>query len=627
MTRIPAALLVLLFLYSLSLAGSARAEEKPPEGDPPPSPAKEKASKKKGGAGKKSSAEAEAEYDKIRAEFESQRELQPYERAATVVKFGDAPCKKSVEFLTKLYAEEKNVAFIIATSMALAKIGTLESVTLLVNTGFPLLLEHAEGPDELIPIMSHRFEDKVEEWLLRNGLTPDVRKNPAALNSMLQAFSRFKHPGKVTVLATEARSASPELQARILENLRRNASDKKVEQLALGLARTDNPEVRVAAFDVLDASGSAKHRSLFSAGLKDPHWEMRVLCLDALARLKDKDALKQAKSLLEDKDQRVQIASVDILLRTGGKEVMDPLIGALDTAKGRVRDDIADALARLTGKNLGPVKAQWESWWAVHKDKDMKLVAMSPEDFAILKETEQAEASTVTATPFFLGLRVLGNPAFLIDTSESMQDEYVPKAELAKKAEEKKEKEGRTVVAKKKEPEKEGGGGEPDAKMTRKKKRKLGIFSRMDLAKREMTKVLKTMKDKESSFDIIRFNTDIADLAASLGTETKSLILMDPKAREDAEAFVKSLKPEGLTNISAALRAAFQYPDLDTIFLLSDGAPTVGIVDPAELLSEVERINRRRKVKIHVISFNPQPMERKLLSSLAHKNQGTYLEK
>lgn len=604
----------------------ARAEEEP-SGSEPAKAAPKKTAKKAGGkASKKGSPEAEAEYEKLREEYESQRSLDPYERAPTLMKFGGAPCKKTIEFLTKVYAEEKNLALLFATSHALAKIGTLEAVTVLFNAGVPQLLEHAEAIGELGPILAYRFDEDAEAWLLKNALTPAVRSKPEAVAAMLQAFSRFKHPSRTGVLAAEAKSAPPELQAKILDDLRSSASDKKVEALALGFVRAEDPEVRVAAFDVLDASGSAKHRERFIAGLKDPHWEMRVLCLDALARLKDKDAFKQAKQLMADKDRRVQIASVDILLRTGGKEVMEPLIEALGTATDRVQDDIADALARLTGKNFGPVAAQWESWWAVNKSKDLELVAMSAEEFTQLKEKEQAEASTILANPYFMGLRVLGNPAFVIDTSESMQDEYKPKGEVAK--EEKKETtKGRTVVVKKKKEEDDkGGDDQPEAK-PKKKKRKKGVFSRMDLAKRELTKVLQTMKDGKSSFNIIRFNTDIADLAASLGTEKQGLILMDGKAREAGETFLKSLEPEGLTNISAALRAAFQYPDVDTIFLLSDGAPTVGIIDPDELVEEVDRLNRRRKVKIHVISFNPQPAERQLLSAIALKNHGTYLEK
>ena len=601
----------------------ARGEEEPSGSEPAKAPPK-KATKKAGGrSSKKGSPEAEAEYEKLREEYESQRSLAEYERAPTLMKFGGAPCKKTIEFLTKVYAEEKNLALLLATSHALAKIGTLDSVTVLLNAGMPQLLEHAEAISELGPILSYRFDEEAEAWLLKNGLSPEIRKHPEATAAMLQAFSRFRHPTRIGVLATEAKNASPELQAKILDDLRSSASDKKVEALALGLARAEDPEVRVAALDVLDASGSAKHRDRFTAGLKDAHWEVRVLCLDALARLKDKDAFKHAKHLLADKDRRVQIASVDILMRAGGKEVMEPLIERLGTATDRVQDDIADALARLTGKNFGPVAAQWESWWAVNKSKDLKLVAMSAEEFAQLKEKEQAEASTILANPYFMGLRVLGNPAFVIDASESMQDEYKPKGEVAKE-EKKDDKKRGTVVVKKKEDDKEKGA---DPEQPRKKKRKKGVFSRMDLAKRELTKVLQTMKDGKSSFNIIRFNTDIEDLAARLGTEKQTLILMDGTSREAGEVFVKSLKPEGLTNISAALRAAFQYPDVDTVFLLSDGAPTVGITDSDELMQEIGRLNRRRKVKIHVISFNPQPSERQLLSAIALENQGTYLEK
>ena len=50
-------------------------------------------------------ADPEAVFDEVLAQFEKERGLQPWERTITIEKFGTAPCKKSVEFLTKLYAE------------------------------------------------------------------------------------------------------------------------------------------------------------------------------------------------------------------------------------------------------------------------------------------------------------------------------------------------------------------------------------------------------------------------------------------------------------------------------------------------------------------------------------------
>ena len=76
-----------------------------------------------------------------------------------------------------------------------------------------------------------------------------------------------------------------------------------------------------------------------------------------------------------------------------------------------------------------------------------------------------------------------------------------------------------------------------------------------------------------------------------------------------------------------AIRDAMQYPSLDTIYLLSDGAPTEGVTDPVKLLAAVEKLNRRRRIKINTISFDPKPQERELLQALADRNFGVYVER
>ena len=63
------------------------------------------------------------------------------------------------------------------------------------------------------------------------------------------------------------------------------------------------------------------------------------------------------------------------------------------------------------------------------------------------------------------------------------------------------------------------------------------------------------------------------------------------------------------------------------VYLLSDGAPTVGVVNHVDLLEEVMRLNRHRKVKINAISFDPKPEERELLQTLADRNFGVYVER
>ena len=105
------------------------------------------------------------------------------------------------------------------------------------------------------------------------------------------------------------------------------------------------------------------------------------------------------------------------------------------------------------------------------------------------------------------------------------------------------------------------------------------------------------------------------------------LIELRPSVRQEAGKFIESLKPEGATNVAKALRDAIKYEDVDTVFFLSDGAPTVGITDQKELLRDVHGWNRWRKIKINVIGFGLQPNERSLMVALAAENYGVYLDR
>ena len=564
--------------------------------------------------GKEEIAEAEAEaeqlFDGILEQFEKEKKLQPYERMPTVEKFGTARCKKTVEFLIELYGKEENSGLRVAISHALGKIGTLEAVKGIVTVGAPLLLADPVGVEELGTSLRGPLDPAAEEWLIKNGLSPEIRKDPRGFDIMLKAMSKLKSKNRIPLLLTELKKGSAGVQIAVLEALRPLA-EERVAQAAIPLLGSTDVGVQVAAYDVVAALPGAKYRRYFVSGLKSPQWEVRALSVDAIAKLNDKETVKLVAPLLNDKDKRVQISVVQAFLVRGGSDVIEPLFKALDTVDPRVQDDIADALARLTGKNLGPFSAQWESWWIQNKGKAENYKAMSAEAFAKIKEEDKNQAKTV-----YFGLRVLSNNiGFLFDTSESMDEEYTPKAPTAEKQGDDKDR-GKTVVEK--PVDKTKGKGK-----TKKKK----VTTKLDIAKKELTSVVKALKDGQN-IDIFRFDSRVTDFVAqALDPEKKSLAKLSPQIRPQINAFIQASTAGGLTNLSGVLKAAMEYPNIDTIYLLSDGAPTMGITDHQELLNEVDRLNRRLKIKINTISFDPKPEERRLLQTLSERNFGVYVER
>jgi Mg-chelatase subunit ChlD len=100
------------------------------------------------------------------------------------------------------------------------------------------------------------------------------------------------------------------------------------------------------------------------------------------------------------------------------------------------------------------------------------------------------------------------------------------------------------------------------------------------------------------------------------------LVPIRPNLKE-AQALVSKIAPRGSTNIFDALETAFAHKEADTIYLLSDGAPTNGrIIDEDDILKEVRKMNRLRQIVIHTISFGSSAF----MKSLATQNGGQYVE-
>jgi uncharacterized protein YegL len=81
---------------------------------------------------------------------------------------------------------------------------------------------------------------------------------------------------------------------------------------------------------------------------------------------------------------------------------------------------------------------------------------------------------------------------------------------------------------------------------------------------------------------------------------------------------VKGLTAGGATNLFDALERAHADPLVDTIYLLTDGAPTAGkLRDPDAIVAEVQRWHRTRRVTIHTIAVGMDGALLKRLSALS----------
>lgn len=95
---------------------------------------------------------------------------------------------------------------------------------------------------------------------------------------------------------------------------------------------------------------------------------VRQAAAEALAALPCPDLVRRLQLLVEDgsADPGARQAAVWILGRCGRKAAVPPLLAQLSSPVEGLRRASAEALADLSGQNLGTDAAAWQAWWSAH---------------------------------------------------------------------------------------------------------------------------------------------------------------------------------------------------------------------------------------------------------------------
>ncbi len=339
---------------------------------------------------------------------------------------------------------------------------------------------------------------------------------------------------------------------------------------------------------------------------KDADPRVRLAALDALATAKDKwqDLVI---GRLADSSWSVVLRASHIAQERELHKAVPHLINALPKASPRVAQGLGKALKSLTGENFEPYADVWSKWWEDHKAEFEKDV--------VVKSGKKPEFPRI----HFYGVEIKSDRVlFIIDISASMKKETKNKnpAELWKP------------------PPVTTGGGKPPPPPPPPE----AILSgpKIDVAKHELKKSIEKMP-KDFTFNIISFNQGAKAWQKGMVKATK-------KNKEAAFAWIRSLHAHGSTFTDGALRMGFgvagllnyddKYPNiaLDTIVLLSDGAPTdtsfpvAKRMDPGIILGHVREWNKKKQIIIHCIAVDMQPGN-EFLQKLATENGGTFVDR
>jgi HEAT repeat protein len=375
-------------------------------------------------------------------------------------------------------------------------------------------------------------------------------------------------------------------------------------------------DVRRRAIQALVAGKTPGIEDLIAPACSDPEPGVRLTAIDALVNLGSTKVVAPAIVELGDSTWQVRKSAIDALTKVRSLDAIEPLIKALEKEEGINVPDIAEALASLTGKEFGAAVDKWKAWWAEAK---AGFALPAPEAIAYLRTRHDAHTGGPPREYLKTGVveyHGIDTPSrsmlFVIDVSGSME----------------------SVVTEK---ERFEAGHYPS-------------FKRIDIVKTELQRTIDHL-EPYVNFNILAFATDINSWKKQL---VPANVLNKSAAKEWAghlEAIGGNSKEDlataglagsanldkGKTNTYGALMTALNIRpgphtgekgytvDVDTIFFLSDGRPTVGeFVDPDDILRELLAANELRKVKIHTIAIGE--FQKDFMRKIAEKTGGIFVD-
>ncbi|MFO1051752.1 MAG: HEAT repeat domain-containing protein [Planctomycetota bacterium] len=345
---------------------------------------------------------------------------------------------------------------------------------------------------------------------------------------------------------------------------------------------------------------------------------VRMGAAEAAGVLVEKELGAGLVTLLDDNAWQVQVAAVKSVAAVREPTAVPKLIELMRKG-GRLEEETADALFRITGFDFGRDPDAWKTtWdrlmaipgWRIPTDDELAKAAASRKKYDALYG-KGGDA------PTFGGIATTSRRLlFIIDVSGSMADLVV-------------------------EREKFDSGYRNYEKLT--------------IVKAELQRTIDSLGD-DVSFNIVAFASDLRPWKSTL-------VRSNVVNRASAKSWVDHLEPiggpeaqamagagltgtanlaAGKTNTYRALMFPFGVdPDqkgkpgspeanamrneVDTVFFLSDGRPSTGkYTDTAQILEEVHRVNERFQIVFHALAIGE--FEKNFMKVLAESNGGVFVD-
>jgi len=271
-------------------------------------------------------------------------------------------------------------------------------------------------------------------------------------------------------------------------------------------------------------------------------------------------------------DWSTRLTALKLLEDMRVPESVGKMVAQMKSEEGRMLHEFADTLFSLTGQPFRTRWGNWDAWWE-NEGAGFKPISTS-ELRKRRKEEEERRLRQITSVKFF-GIRIISHRViFIIDVSGSMNEstraQYV------------------------------GDQGDP----------------RITVAQRELNRCIDGL-DSKALFNILTFSGGVDPWLE------EGVMDSGARSRDEAREFVDRLGAMGGTNLYGALQHAFTDPDVDTIFVLSDGEPSTGdVIDPFEIRAHVKRWNAERDIVINSIAVGGSFQ---ILEWIAEDSGGTHV--
>lgn len=298
---------------------------------------------------------------------------------------------------------------------------------------------------------------------------------------------------------------------------------------------------------------------------------VRVAAVRALGQARDARDFEALTSALDDSHWSVRYEALRALAALRIPQAVPALIASMEREEPRLRHEIGGLLEDLTGKHYGQQLVAWKDWLEKEGEEPTILTEKEAERARRVDDERRERESSGAA---FFGLEIHSKRMiFVLDLSRSMVEKS--KGHYAHEEGER----------------------------------------RIDIAKRELIHTLGVL-DSTALINLISFS-DKAD------PWKKESVPFSARMLDRATSYINKLSTDfGGTNLHAALKLAFESPDVDTIVILSDGFPSVGdIVDPKRLRMEVASWNEFRRIAIHCVALGD---DIGLLRELSKDSNGEY---